>query len=409
MVVATTLAAVASGIVPGATAAGDTTVVVHGVALPDLARSRLGQLGCADVFGRTSQVPAPMIGVVPHGPAGKRSVAFDLGTGDAVGPVSYVDQVAATTVAGTYVHADDGTTGVVYVGYQPPADSRTTLMWIGRADLSVPAGQWTDVDATGRQLVWTRYDMSTRQSTGETATAATLADFVAQHGGDGYGFYAFGFGCDGNPFNMDAWRIGRPGAVTTYDFDGYQVQVSGGRDRTIAPGDTATLTADVAGATAADARVVLEQKQDGDWVPVATKAGSHVSVDVQPTETTTYRWKVYSTAMVEGDQTAPFTVTVDRQAATPPTSDPTPPASTPASAPADTPASTPAQQDASTPASQQHSQQHSQPASSAPKPEESSAPAQPEQPGPTASDPPAPGDPSSSAAAAPGAAEAPAG
>ena len=44
--------------------------------------------------------------------------------------------------------------------------------------------------------------------------------FLAAHGGDGPGFYATGFGCDGQPFKIDRCSTGA-GAVTTCDLEGF--------------------------------------------------------------------------------------------------------------------------------------------------------------------------------------------
>src|SRR4051812_46944002 len=94
------LAAGAAGDLAGASGVGDSRVEVRGLAFPANAATQLNLVGCASVFGRSAEAPTPMMGVVPGGPAGKRSLGFDLTGGNAVGPVSYVDHVAATTVAG---------------------------------------------------------------------------------------------------------------------------------------------------------------------------------------------------------------------------------------------------------------------------------------------------------------------
>jgi hypothetical protein len=281
--VAATLTVAAALVLPGAEASGDATVVVHGATLPAGGRSQLNLVGCASVFGRSAEAIAPMIGIAPDGPGGpdgKRSLAFDLAGGNAVGPVSYVDRVDAVTDAGVAVYAPNGTTGVAYVGYQAPEDAGTTLMWIGRADLSAPAGAWTSVDVRGLGYVWTQYDMATHQPV-----------------------------------------------------EGYTTQVTGGHDQTIAPGDTVRLDAHVTsgdGAALGATRVVLERKTDTGWAAVEDRTGPDATVPVHPDEDTTYRWKVYSTAMVEGDESASFRVTVAEP------DEPTPPASgDPTTPPAD--------------------------------------------------------------------------
>src|SRR6478735_10633736 len=140
MVVVTALAAVASGTLVGASASGNATTVVRGTDLPAGNRAQLTQVGCASVFDRGAAAQ-PMIGVSPGaGAIGKRSLAFAPAGGSAVGLVGYVASMASTTVAGLSVHADAGTSGVAYAGYQAPKDAGSNRMWIGRAAVSAPAG-----------------------------------------------------------------------------------------------------------------------------------------------------------------------------------------------------------------------------------------------------------------------------
>ena len=71
---------------------------------------------------------------------------------------------------------------------------------------------------------------------------AKIPAFVKAHGGDGPGFFTIGFGCDGRSFNMDAWRIGSPGAVATYDLEGLTTVTSiSGPDGAIEAGDPVLL------------------------------------------------------------------------------------------------------------------------------------------------------------------------
>ncbi|MBA2955950.1 hypothetical protein GON03_16555 [Nocardioides sp. MAH-18] len=379
VVTATALAAMAAGTLPGATAAGDATVTVRGFDLAGLAQTRLNVVGCASVFSRSGQPPRPAIGVVPGGPAGKRSLALTTVAGDAAGPISYASAVAAAPPAAMSVRAELPTTGVGYVGYQAPADAGTNRMWVGRTDLSVPGGAWTDVSLADAAFTWVQYDMGTRQQLAGPVAATPVAAFTASQGGDGYGFYALGFGCEGREFNTDAWHIGS----TTYDFEGYAAAVAGGEDVTIAPGGSATLSAQVSSDGPAP-RLVLEAKNsDGDWgaAPDQPRPGA-TSVQVSPDADTTYRWKIYSTPMVEAvkgqDHTEPFTVTV---AAPDPTTDPTTESQAPDRQPAEQQAKQQPKQEAKAPAA---------PAPAAASPTEAAA--DPEPPAPAASEAPAPAE-----------------
>jgi hypothetical protein len=335
---AAALTAAAALALPGAEASGDATIVVRGASLPSGGRSQLNLVGCSSVFGRTAEAIAPMVGIAPGGPAGKRSLAFDLGGGNAVGPVSYVDNVAAVTVAGVSVYAPSGTSGVAYVGYQPPEDAGTTLMWIGRADVYGAAGQWTSVDVRGLGYTWTQYDMSTHAVVAEVGSSGIPA-FVQAMGGAGAGFFAIGFGCDGNAFNTDAWRIGSSDGTTTYDFEGFTTKttINGPKDA-VEPRTPVTLTGHVDGPAG---RVVLEAKQeDGTWDTVDVAPGPNPSAVVRPTETTTYRWRFFDRPAYEGSVSEPFTVQVAQpdDPSEPPTGDPTEdPTGEPTAPPSDEP------------------------------------------------------------------------
>lgn len=316
VVVATALAAVAAGTLVGASASGDSVVVVRGTDLPAGNRAQLTLVGCDAVFDRAAESLQPMIGVNQGaGGLGKRSLAFDPAGGNAVGLVGYVESMATTTLATLSVRAEAGTTGVAYAGFQAPADAGTDLMWIGRAVVSAPASaSWSSVSVTGLGYVWTKYDMSTHELIADVGSSGVPA-FVRAMGGDGYGFYAVGFGCDGNPVNLDGWRIGRPGASMTYDFEGYgSATTIAGPDAPVQAGARVTLTGTVVddqGAPISGARAVLQERQpDGSWDTVQVDTGARVAATVRVRETSTYRWKVFSTPLVEGSTSRPFTVKV---------------------------------------------------------------------------------------------------
>jgi len=343
-----TLVAAGALTLPGAEASGDSTVVVRGSALPEGSRSQLNSVGCDSVFGRTPESIVPTIGVVSGRPGNKRSLGFDLIGGNAIGSVSYVDRVAATAVAGMSVHADAGTTGVAYVGYQAPKDVGTSLMWVGRASLAVPADAWTPVNAAGQGFAWTQYDMSTQQPIGGVVGSSGIPAFTQAMGGDGAGFYMVGFGCDGHPFNTDAWRIGSSSGVTTYDFEGYTTRTTiSAPDAAVEPRQAVTLTGNVVDGSGAPVagRVVLEARTgDGPWETVDVAPGPHPSVVVRPEESTTYRWKLYDRSRFEGSVSAPLTIkVVDRGEPTEePSTDPSdPPSEAPAGGQSDGPSDGP--------------------------------------------------------------------
>jgi hypothetical protein len=389
--------AVAAGVVlaPLAPAFADTTVTVRGTSFPTGPAAQLSFVGCADPYDRTAEALHPYVGIGPQqAPAGRRSLGYDLAGGNAVGSLHYLSSVTATSVAGMSVFAADGASGVTYFGYQAPADRGTGRVWFGRADLSVPAGAWADVDVRGLTFTWHEYDMvAMRALDGATADGgtATVDDFVAAHGGDGPGFVTIGFGCDGRPFSMDAWRVGAPGSVTTYDLEGLATSTSiDGPSGSVDAGTPVTLRGDlsVIGGDLGPARLVLERRTaHGGWAIVQgvdTVAGQPVELTVRPDATTTYRWELVDRPLAEGSASAPLTVQVNgspggsggpsdqpapSQQPTPsqsptPSSHPTPsqhptPSSTPK--PTSTPTSTPTSKPTSTPTSKPTSKPTGQP------------------------------------------------
>ena len=55
-----------------------------------------------------------------------------------------------------------------------------------------------------------------------TSPSSTLPAFVSARGGDGDGAsIGIIFGCDGNPFYVDNFKVGENGASRTFDLDGY--------------------------------------------------------------------------------------------------------------------------------------------------------------------------------------------
>jgi hypothetical protein len=124
---------------------------------------------------------------------------------------------------------------------------------------------------------------------------------------------------------MDAWRIGSPGNVTTYDLEGLETSVEGD-GMTIAAGEPATLHGAVvdsgSGEELTDAELVLEVQKGADWAPVQDCAGA--SCTVRPETTTTYRWRFDGLPRAEGSTSEPFTVTVRKAPAEQPSTDPSP-------------------------------------------------------------------------------------
>jgi hypothetical protein len=312
--------AVVAAVLPVSAARADSTVVVRGLGFAAGSSTSLAVVGCTGLYATSGEPVATYLSPSPGGPAGTRALKYDLDGGSAVGSQHRVGSMAATTVAGLSVTAPQGTSGVAYAGYQSPEDAGTTLVWIGRAPLAVGAGGWQQVEAPGLTYAWTKYDFATRQPVASGAGTGTVASFMAGHGGDGAGFYALGFGCDGNPFKIDALRTGSPGDVTTYDLEGYTTAtgISGSATR-VASGDGLTLhgtvTTDMVGPLA-QGLLVLEAQQFGEsgFKPVDGAAlqvtGAGATATVQPTTHTLYRWRFGGSSSAEGSVSPVFTVDV---------------------------------------------------------------------------------------------------
>ncbi|HET9423501.1 MAG TPA: hypothetical protein VFO49_20355 [Nocardioides sp.] len=298
-------------------ALADDTVVVHGTAFPDARAAQLTLVGCESLYQRSTELLQPYISRGPGRPAmGTRSLKYDLAGGNAIGTLSYVDSMARTSAAGLQVYARPGAQGVAYAGYQSP-DAEGYKLWIGRAPLSA-TGSWQQIDATTLSYTWAEYDMQTGAATGETADTATVTSFASDNGGDGAGFYMVGFGCDGVPFYMDAWRVGAPGTTTTYDLEALTSHLTmNGSTHTIDPGEEVTISGsarDGTGRRLVRGTMILEAKAVGtaSFLPVRVvdSATTDPSVTLAPKESTIYRWRFADRPLATGSVSAEFRVDV---------------------------------------------------------------------------------------------------
>ena len=363
-----------------APAQADEQVTIRGAGFPETRTAQLSLVGCNTLYDRTDEVLAPHIGRGPgQAPMGERSLGYDLGGGNAVGSLHYVDSMTRTTSAALSVFASDGADGVAYAGFQDRSDAGTTRLWIGRAPLSAPAGSWAAVEATQLTYTWTQYDMVTHVPVPTAAPAApsTVARFAAGHGGDGAGFYTIGFGCDGSAFNMDAWQIGGPAGTTRYDLEGLATTTSiEGSAREVRKGEEVRLTGRLRlgqGDRLRSGTLMLESRPaDGGAFAVeqvVDAAGAQdPTVVVRPTGSTVYRFRFAGRPMTEASESSLFVVTVvtgeeeppalpdlpdpDEDPTADPTRSPNPASSAPTASPSATepaPSQTPSQTASQTP------------------------------------------------------------
>jgi hypothetical protein len=329
-----------------APAYADSTVTVQGTAFPDPAHADLSFVGCHDLYQRTNEPLAPVIGLGPgDAPSGTRSLGWDLVGGNAVGAVFPVASVLTTTTAALEVNAEGHATGVAYAGYQPPSDAGTSLLWIGRAALATPGGAWQAVDATDRLYNWALFDMTSGgQVSDDPGAPTTVADFAAGHGGDGPGFFTIGFGCDGTPFSMDRLEVGSAGSVTTYDLEGLRTSVT----ITSAPASSSgevTVTGRLhteTGDPIPFATMILERREPDSraWKPVrvADVKDGVARATVRGDGRALYRWRFVERPLAEGSTSR--ALVLDGLPALP-SGSPSPTSAPPTSAPTDLPPSPP--------------------------------------------------------------------
>ena len=315
---AAAIAAAVTVALGAAPALADSTVVVRGTDFPEGRAAQLSFVGCAAPGQRSVEPLRPYVGQGPATPpAGERSLQYDLAGGNALGSLHFVDSMLATSVAGLSVYAPQGASGVAYAGFQERADGGSPRVWFGRAALTAPAGRWHAVEVTGLSYTWTQYDIRTWKVL-DTAPPATVRVFAATHGRDGAGLYTIGFGCDGRAFHLDALRIGRPGAVTTYDLEGLATSttMSASAGQVVA-GEGVTLAGalrDSSGARLARATMLLEAKPFGaeafQTVQVVPADAVDPSVNVQPETRTVYRGRFVDRPLAAGSVSGEVVVEV---------------------------------------------------------------------------------------------------
>lgn len=316
-VIAGSLCALVLGSAP---AVADGTIVVRGTSFPHASQAQLSFVGCSGIFAATPEDVQPYVGLGPGtAPAGLRSLKYDLAGGNAMGSLHYVSSMQQTTTAALSVRAAAGARGVAYAGYQEAADDGTFLVWFGRAALSGAGTGWQKIDATTLSYQWTKYDMSSQEVLDAgPATTMSVADFTAMRGGDGPGLYTIGFGCDGQPFHMDALQIDSGAGLTTYDLEGLDTSTAiGGDAHTITAGEEVLLTGAVRHSGSqrlADSTLLLEQRAHGatGWstVEVLDAGATDPTVAVSPLVRTTYRWRFVDRPLAEASTSREFRIDV---------------------------------------------------------------------------------------------------
>lgn len=235
-------------------------------------------------------------------PSGERFIGWELpGTGSAIGPAAYTATPSKLDVLRVQLYTPaPRVTGRVVVEYQPPSDDGTWIGVSGITDDQRPG--WHVVDGSSHSYRWSYY--SADGIFRESAPEQDLRRFVESRGGDGEGArVAFTYGCDGNPFFVDALTLRDASGTRTYDFEGIRTRTSiavGGkspRSVTITYGEKLGLTARLRKVVegtgfAAPMRVDakrLDQRKYRKVTRARTGSGGNLGLTVRPARSTAYR------------------------------------------------------------------------------------------------------------------------
>lgn len=300
---------------PLAPALADDTVVVPGLSFPS-SDTYLTWFGCQDLYHADTRGPQVRIGGNDEAvPAGRRAFGLRMpAAGTAAGPVHQVTSVAGTTVAEFSARAESGGAGVAWVWYVAPG-IQPGQAWAGRADLAT-GPVWAPVDTTTATYTWTLYDAATG-AVAEDGGSHTVTDFTATHG-DGPGYLLAGFGCDGAPFSLDALRYGAPGSVTTYDLEGIPVTTSIAAGERRPSGEVLISGVTTGpGGVPMGSTLVLEERPIGavEFTPVESvppAPDGSVSLEINPPQTTDYRWYLPETGYADAGYSQVVRVEVPR-------------------------------------------------------------------------------------------------
>lgn len=211
-----------------ALAVADSTRVLNGVSFSG-SQGFNPHLSCTspgtDVDPETTSVDLIPAYTTDPTPLGTRALRIhpDGDHDQASGVAAYTPTPSSATFEARIGSPEGAASGFAIAYYLPPGDN--LRYWVGYHALTSSVAWQTASGAT--TFTWVAVDRGTGQ-TGRPSAPSTLASFVSSHGGDatsrgGGAFLGFVFGCDGRDVLLDALRVGSPGAVDTYDLEGYQV------------------------------------------------------------------------------------------------------------------------------------------------------------------------------------------
>ena len=308
LAISATAALVLAGPMPSASA--DQTVV-----LSALVPGAQGASTC--LYGATANPLAPEADASVRPELGSQSWRVDP-AGVSGELYSVLGQGSDSSILDTFrirILAPNGAEGRALAITVPPGTTSGSY-WYGIATITAPPDDfWQWVDAEGMTLFWFEYDAD--GPTGASRTPATLADFTTQYG-EGPGIAgALGFGCDGKAFNIDAFRYGASGDITTTDLEGAHPTLGMNGPATTTAGQSIQLTGSIL-ATDADTDglgMQLQAKPYGSsaWGNVGSLvplSGPNFAASVAPTKQTSYRWHFIGSGLLVETYSAVRTVSV---------------------------------------------------------------------------------------------------
>lgn len=320
LVLATTL-----GAVP---AAADSTVVLNGVSFAAADEGFNPYLSCrspgADVDPETTSVDLIPAYTTDPMPLGARALRIhpDGDHDQASGVAAYTPTPSTASFQARIGSPEGAGSGFAIAYYLPPHDN--VRYWVGYHALTTSSRAWQTASGA-TTFTWVAVDRGTGQ-TGSPSAPSSLASFVNTHGGDATGrgggaYLGFVFGCDGHDVLLDALQVGSPGAVNTYDLEGYQVGavIRTGRE-VIKAGATVKVTGfmDDTLAVYTEVPFVLEAKPYGatDFAYAGTstfRIGDDVPgapLTVNPLTQTVYRYRIEAQPSTPGAVSDEVTVYV---------------------------------------------------------------------------------------------------
>jgi hypothetical protein len=169
----------------------------------------------------TSNPPQPTAYGIKSGSIGTHSLGWQYPFTDyEVGALGWVPRPASLTVfTGDMLVPDGAGTGHTVAIYYDDTPGYTGGYWIGWRGLTWSTDEWATYNSANGARDWFYYNEN--GALADQDSGLNIRDFAESRGGDGGGAWVGGLlGCDGERLFQDRLRLGRSGAVETFDFEG---------------------------------------------------------------------------------------------------------------------------------------------------------------------------------------------